>query len=152
MLKLIQMLSAGYGVGVGNRADSRPAQEQGAVVATTAAPISVAVSEHAILLWLSVSSPDDHRSTPTSCVRWHWQRAAPTVHEVRTRCWASWLGHDRQRWRGSPRPSAWSCTTTLAGSDEAEDALGVRSRLLPEILAAPTSSRFMVPLKPRPGT
>jgi len=98
---------------------------------------SVAVSEHAMLLMLSVSRRLITQHTNVTAGRWHGN-SPPTVHEVRNKV----LGNRGPGTIGKKvaRLAAAAFGMTVHYYDiarlkeEEEDALGVRFRLLPEIL------------------
>ena len=78
-LKLIQLLSAGY-----DRADIPAAIKAQVPMCNNGGANSVAVSEHAMLLMLSVSRRLITQHTNVVAGRWHGN-SPPTVHEVRNK-------------------------------------------------------------------
>ena len=108
-LKLIQLLSAGY-----DKADLKAMNKHKVPMCNNGGANSVAVSEHALLLMLSVSRRLITQHTNVTAGRWHGN-SPPTVHQVREKVLGIiGLGTMARRWPASPRRSACTCTTTTS--------------------------------------
>ena len=142
-LKLIQMLSAGY-----DRADLEAAQKSGVPLCANGGANSVAVSEHAMLLMLSVSRRLITQHNNVIAGRWHGN-SPPTVHEVRNRVLGI-IGLGTIGKKVAKLALAFGMTVHYYDiarlREEEEDALGVRFRLLPEILRHSDIVSLHVPL------
>jgi glyoxylate reductase/D-3-phosphoglycerate dehydrogenase len=142
-LRLVQMLSAGY-----DRADLEAARKAGVPLCNNGGANSVAVSEHALLLMLAVSRRliTQHRNVTAG--RWHGN-APPTVHEVKGKVLGI-VGLGTIGRKVARLALAFGMTVhyyDIARLSEAEeDALGVRFRLLPEILRGSDIVSLHVPL------
>ncbi len=131
-LKLIQMLSAGY-----DRADLEAARKSGVPLCANGGANSVAVSEHAMLLMLSRLAPADHPAQQR-----HGRPLARQLAADRPRGAQQGAGHHRPRHdRQEGRQAGAQAFGMIVHyydidrlKEEEEDALGVRFRLLPEIL------------------
>lgn len=130
-LKLIQLLSAGY-----DKADIAAARRAGVPVANNGGANSVAVSEHAILLMLAVSRQLVRQHRSVSAGRWRGN-ATPRVHEVRGRTLGivglGTIGKKTARLAAAFGMDIVYYDIARLTEDE-EDALGVRFRLLRELL------------------
>ena len=144
-LRLIQLLSAGY-----DRADIAAARRAGVPVANNGGANAVAVSEHAMMLMLAVCRrlPLQHASVGSG--RWRGNEP-PRVHELRGRTLGivglGTIGKKTARLAG-----AFGMTVHYYDiarlSEDAEDALGVRFRLLGELLRSSDIVSLHVPLNP----
>ena len=142
-LKLIQLLSAGY-----DRADIAAAQRAGVPIANNGGANAVAVAEHALLLMLAVCRrlPLQHANVGSG--RWRGNET-PRVHELRGRTLGivglGTIGKKTARLAG-----AFSMTVQYYDiarlTEDAEDALGVRFRLLGELLRSSDIVSLHVPL------
>jgi len=142
-LKLIQMLSAGY-----DRADLEAARKSGVPLCANGGANSVAVSEHAMLLMLSVSRRLITQHNNVIAGRWHGN-SPPTVHEVRNRVLGI-IGLGTIGKKVAKLALAFGMTVHYYDiarlKEEEEDALGVSFRLLPEILKHSDIVSLHVPL------
>jgi len=142
-LKLVQMLSAGY-----DRADLGAARASGVPLCANGGANSVAVSEHAMLLMLAVSRRLITQHTNVTAGRWHGN-SPPTVHEVRNRVLGI-IGLGTIGKKVAKLALAFGMTVHYYDiarlKEEEEDALGVRFRLLPEILRHSDIVSLHVPL------
>jgi phosphoglycerate dehydrogenase-like enzyme len=130
-LKLIQLLSAGY-----DRADLKAARASKIPLCNNGGANSVAVSEHALLLMLAVSRRLITQHGNVTAGRWHGN-APPTVHEVRNKVLGI-VGLGTIGKKVARLAQAFGMVVHYYDiarlKEEEEDALGVRFRLLPEIL------------------
>ena len=142
-LKLIQMLSAGY-----DRADLEAARKSRIPLCNNGGANSVAVSEHALLLMLSVSRRLITQHANVTAGRWHGN-APPTVHEVRNKVLGI-IGLGTIGKKVARLAQAFGMVVHYYDiarlKEEQEDALGVRFRLLPEILRHSDIVSLHVPL------
>ena len=130
-LKLIQLLSAGY-----DRADIAAARHGGVPVANNGGANSVAVSEHAILLMLAVSRQLIMQHSSVTDGRWRGD-TTPRVHEVRGKTLGivglGTIGKKTARLAAAFGMELIYYDIARLTEDQ-EDALGVRFRLLRELL------------------
>ena len=130
-LKLIQLLSAGY-----DRADIAAARHGGVPVANNGGANSVAVSEHAILLTLAVSRQLILQHSSVTAGRWRGD-TTPRVHEVRGKTLGivglGTIGKKTARLAAAFGMELIYYDIARLTEDQ-EDALGVRFRLLRELL------------------
>ena len=142
-LKLIQMLSAGY-----DRADLEAARKSKIPLCNNGGANSVAVSEHAVLLMLAVSRRLITQHANVTAGRWHGN-APPTVHEVRNKVLGI-IGLGTIGKKVARLAKAFGMVVHYYDikrlKEEEEDALGVRFRLLPEILRHSDIVSLHVPL------
>ena len=142
-LKLIQLLSAGY-----DRADLVAANKHKVPLCNNGGANSVAVSEHALLLMLSVSRRLITQHANVTAGRWHGN-APPTVHEIRNKVLGI-VGMGTIGKKVARLALAFGMTVHYYDikrlKEEEEDALGVRFRLLPEILRGSDILSLHVPL------
>jgi glyoxylate reductase/D-3-phosphoglycerate dehydrogenase len=142
-LKLVQMLSAGY-----DRADLEAARKAKVPLCNNGGANSVAVSEHALLLMLAVSRRliTQHRNVTAG--RWHGN-APPTVHEVRDKVLGI-VGLGTIGRKVARLALAFGMAVHYYDirrlTEAEEDALGVRFRLLPELLRGSDILSLHVPL------
>ena len=144
-LRLIQLLSAGY-----DRADIAAARRAGVPVANNGGANAVAVAEHAMLLMLAVCRrlPLQHANVGSG--RWRGNEP-PRVHELKGRTLGivglGTIGKKTARLAG-----AFGMTVHYYDiarlTEDAEDALGVRFRLLGELLRTSDIVSLHVPLNP----
>jgi glyoxylate reductase/D-3-phosphoglycerate dehydrogenase len=142
-LKLIQMLSAGY-----DRADLEAARKSKVPLCNNGGANSVAVAEHALMLMLAVSRHliTQHRNVAPG----RWQgNAPPTVHEVHDKALGI-VGLGTIGRKVARLALAFGMVVHYYDikqlSEAEEDALGVRFRLLPEILRGSDILSLHVPL------
>ena len=130
-LRLVQMLSAGY-----DRSDLDAARKSKVPLCNNGGANSVAVSEHALLLMLAVSRRLITQHTNVTAGRWHGN-SPPTVHEVRNKVLGI-IGLGTIGKKVARLALAFGMAVHYYDiarlKEEEEDALGVRFRLLPEIL------------------
>ncbi|TMJ27469.1 MAG: hypothetical protein E6G95_11030 [Alphaproteobacteria bacterium] len=142
-LKLIQLLSAGY-----DRADIAAAIKAKVPMCNNGGANSVAVSEHAVLLMLAVSRRLITQHANVTAGRWHGN-APPTVHEVRNKVLGI-IGLGTIGKKVARLAQAFGMIVHYYDiarlKEEQEDALGVRFRLLPEILRTSDIVSMHVPL------
>jgi len=142
-LKLIQLLSAGY-----DRADIPAAIKAKVPMCNNGGANSVAVSEHAVLLMLAVSRRLITQHANVTAGRWHGN-APPTVHQVREKVLGI-IGLGTIGKKVARLAQAFGMHVTYYDiarlKEEQEDALGVRFRLLPEILRNSDIVSLHVPL------
>ena len=142
-LKLIQLLSAGY-----DRADLEAARKSKVPLCNNGGANAVAVSEHALLLMLAVSRRLITQHSNVTAGRWHGN-APPMVHEVRSKVLGI-VGLGTIGRKVARLALAFGMVVhyyDIARLSEAEeDALGVRFRLLPEILRGSDILSLHVPL------
>jgi glyoxylate reductase/D-3-phosphoglycerate dehydrogenase len=142
-LKLIQLLSAGY-----DRADLTAARKAGVPIANNGGANSVAVSEHAILLMLAVSRQLIRQHTNVAAGRWRGNNT-PRVHEVRGKTLGI-VGLGTIGKKTARLAAAFGMNLIYYDiarlTEDAEDALGVRFRLLRELLRTADIVTLHVPL------
>ena len=130
-LKLIQLLSAGY-----DQADIGAARKAGVPLANNGGANSVAVSEHAILLMLAVNRQLVKQHSSVASGRWRGNET-PRVHELRNQTLGivglGTIGKKTARLAlGFGMNVLYYDVARL--TEDQEDALGVRFRLLREML------------------
>jgi len=130
-LKLIQLLSAGY-----DKADIAAAKRGMVPIANNGGANSVAVSEHAMLLALAVSRQLVVQHKSVSAGRWRGN-STPRVHEVRNRTMGI-VGLGTIGKKTARLALAFGMKVIYYDiarlTEDQEDALGVRFRLLRELL------------------
>jgi glyoxylate reductase/D-3-phosphoglycerate dehydrogenase len=130
-LKLIQLLSAGY-----DKADIPSARTAGVPICNNGGANSVAVSEHALLLALAVSRQLIHQHTNVTAGRWRGN-TTPRVHELRNRTMGivglGTIGKKTARLALVFGMNVNYYDVSRLTEDQ-EDALGVRFRLLRELM------------------
>ncbi|MGB0554808.1 MAG: 2-hydroxyacid dehydrogenase [Alphaproteobacteria bacterium] len=130
-LKLIQLLSAGY-----DKADISAARNAGVPICNNGGANSVAVSEHAILLMLAVSRQLVRQHTSVAAGRWRGNET-PRVHELRgQRLGIVGLGTIGKKTARLAKAFGMEVLyyDIARLTEDQEDALGVRFRLLGELL------------------
>jgi glyoxylate reductase/D-3-phosphoglycerate dehydrogenase len=144
-LKLIQLLSAGY-----DKADLSAARKAGVPLSNNGGANSVAVSEHAMLLALAVSRQLIVQHTSVANGRWRGN-STPRVHEVRNRTMGivglGTIGKKTARLAKAFGMAVNYYDIARLREDE-EDALGVRFRLLRELLRTSDVVSLHTPLNP----
>ena len=144
-LKLIQLLSAGY-----DRADLTAARRARVPIANNGGANAVAVAEHALMLMLAVSRrlPLQHANVGSG--RWRGNET-PRVHELRGRTLGI-VGLGTIGKKTARLARAFGMTVQYYDvarlTEDAEDALGVRFRLLGELLRSSDVVSLHVPLDP----
>ncbi len=142
-LKLVQLLSAGY-----DQADLAAARRSGVPLCNNGGANSTAVSEHAILLMLAVSRQlvRQHRSVAAG----NWRgNATPRLHELRGRTLGI-VGLGTIGKKTARLAAAFGMNLVYYDierlTEDREDALGVRFRLLGELLREADIVSLHVPL------
>jgi glyoxylate reductase/D-3-phosphoglycerate dehydrogenase len=142
-LRLVQMLSAGY-----DRADLEAARRSKVPLSNNGGANSVAVSEHAVMLMLAVSRRLIAQHRNVAAGRWQGNMA-PTVHELRDKVLGI-VGLGTIGRKVARLALAFGMAVHYYDirrlSEAAEDQLGVRFRLLPEILRGSDILSLHVPL------
>jgi phosphoglycerate dehydrogenase-like enzyme len=142
-LKLVQMLSAGY-----DKADLGAARKSKIPLCANGGANSTAVSEHAMLLMLAVSRRLITQHVNVTGGRWHGN-SPPQVHEVRDRTLGI-IGLGTIGKKVARLALAFGMKVHYYDisrlKEEQEDAMGVRFRLLPEILRTSDIVSLHVPL------
>jgi len=142
-LRLVQCLSAGY-----DRADIAAARKNKVPLCNNGGANSVAVSEHALLLMLAVSRRLITQHANVTAGRWHGNQP-PTVHELRNKVLGI-IGLGTIGKKVARLALAFGMNVHYYDiarlREEQEDALGVRFRLLPEILRTSDIVSLHVPL------
>lgn len=130
-LKLVQLLSAGY-----DKADIAAARKSGVPISNNGGANSVAVSEHAILLMLAVSRQLVRQHTSVTAGRWRGN-STPRVHELRGKTLGV-VGLGTIGKKTARLAAAFGMQVNYYDiarlTEDQEDALGVRFRLLRELL------------------
>lgn len=130
-LKLIQLLSAGY-----DKADIPSARAAGVPICNNGGANSVAVSEHALLLALAVSRQLIHQHSNVTAGRWRGN-TTPRVHELRNRTMGI-VGLGTIGKKTARLALAFGMNVNYYDisrlTEDQEDALGVRFRLLRELM------------------
>ena len=144
-LKLIQLLSAGY-----DRADIAAARRAGVPIANNGGANAIAVAEHAVMLMLAVCRrlPLQHENVRGG--RWRGNEP-PRVHELNGQTLGI-VGLGTIGKKTARLASAFGMTVHYYDvarlTEDAEDALGVRFRLLGELLRTSDVVSLHVPLNP----
>ena len=142
-LKLVQLLSAGY-----DRADLAAARRAGVPVANNGGANSVAVSEHALMLMLAVSRRLPWQHANVAGGRWRGNET-PNVRELRGRVLGivglGTIGKKTARLAHAFGMSV-QYYDVVRLTEDAEDALHVRFRLLRELLRTSDVVSLHVPL------
>jgi glyoxylate reductase/D-3-phosphoglycerate dehydrogenase len=142
-LKLVQLLSAGY-----DRADIAAARQAGVPVANNGGANSVAVSEHAVMLMLAVSRQVVLQHANVTSGRWRGN-TTPRLHELSGKTLGIvGLGNiGKKTARLGAAFGMHAQYYDIARLSEAdEDALGVRFRLLREIMRTSDIVSLHMPL------
>src|ERR1700755_3063148 len=142
-LRLVQCLSAGY-----DQADLAAARQSKIPLCNNGGAHSLAASEHALLLMLSVSRRLIRQHANVTAGRWHGN-APLTVHEVRSKVLGI-VGLGTIGKKVARLAQAFGMTVHYYDiarlKEEQEDALGLRFRVLPEILKTSDIISLHVPL------
>jgi phosphoglycerate dehydrogenase-like enzyme len=143
-LKLVQLVSAGY-----DDCDIEAARRANVPIATNGGANAVAVAEHAIMLMLAVCRRLIWQHASVAAGRWRGNRPPPALVELHGRTLGIiGLGHIGKK--VARLAAAFGMRIHYYDiarlSEDAEDALGVRFRLLPEILATSDIVSLHVPL------
>ena len=144
-LKLIQLLSAGY-----DRADLAAAHRAGVPIANNGGANAVAVAEHALMLMLAVSRRLPWQHANVGAGRWRGNET-PSVRELRGRTLGI-VGLGTIGKKTARLANAFGMAVRYYDvarlPEDAEDALGVRFRLLGELLRTSGVVSLHVPLNP----
>ncbi|MCG8548575.1 MAG: 2-hydroxyacid dehydrogenase [Alphaproteobacteria bacterium] len=142
-LKLVQLLSAGY-----DKADIGAARRSGVPVANNGGANSIAVSEHAILLMLAVSRQLIRQHKTVAAGQWRGN-STPRVFELQGKTLGI-VGLGSIGKKTARRAAGFGMNINYYDiarlTEDAEDALGVRFRLLTEILRSSDYLSLHVPL------
>jgi phosphoglycerate dehydrogenase-like enzyme len=143
-LRLVQVLSAGY-----DAVDLEAARRAGVPVANNGGANAVAVAEHALLLMLAVSRRLVWQHTSVAGGRWRGNGPAPRIYELSNKALGiiglGTIGKKVARLaQAFGMRVAYYDIARLAEGDE--DALGVRFRLLREVLSSSDIVSLHVPL------
>lgn len=142
-LRLIQLLSAGY-----DRADIAAARRAGVPVANNGGANSVAVAEHAVMLMLAVSRQLVRQHAGVAAGRWQGN-VIPDLHELYGKTLGI-VGFGNIGRRTARLAAAFGMAVVYYDvarlADAEEDALGVRFRLLDELLGTADVVTLHVPL------
>ena len=142
-LRLIQLLSAGY-----DQADLAAARKAGVPISNNGGANSVAVSEHALLLMLATSRQLVRQHDNVAAGRWRGNDT-PKLHELRNKTLGV-IGLGSIGMKTARLAMAFGMDVTYYDiqrlSEAEEDSLGVRFRLLREILQESDLISLHVPL------
>jgi len=142
-LRLVQLLSAGY-----DNADIDAARKAGVPISNNGGANSVAVSEHALLLMLAVSRKLVRQHANVAAGRWRGNET-PKLHELRNKTLGI-IGLGTIGKKTARLALAFGMEVVYFDvarlSEGEEDALGVRFRLLREILRESDLISLHVPL------
>jgi phosphoglycerate dehydrogenase-like enzyme len=143
-LKLVQMLSAGY-----DAVDLEAARRAGVPVCNNGGANAVSVAEHALMLMLAVSRRLISQHANVAAGRWRGNGPAPRMYELNNKTLGivglGSIGKKVARLvQGFGMRVVYYDIARL--SEDAEDALGVRFRLLRELLSSSDIVTLHVPL------
>jgi phosphoglycerate dehydrogenase-like enzyme len=143
-LKLVQVLSAGY-----DAVDLDAARRAGVPVANNGGANAVAVAEHALLLMLAVSRRLIWQHASVAGGRWRGNGPAPRIYELSNKALGI-VGLGTIGKKVARLAQAFGMRVAYYDiarlSEDAEDALGVRFRLLRELLSGSDIVSLHVPL------
>ena len=144
-LRLVQLFSAGY-----DRVDLDAARRAGVLVANNGGANSRAVAEHTILLMLAVYRRLVHQHAMTAGGRWRGNQPMPTLYEMHGKTLGiigyGTIGKRVARIAAGGFDMHIQYSDIVRLSEDAEDALNVRYRLLPELLRTSDIVTLHVPL------
>jgi phosphoglycerate dehydrogenase-like enzyme len=144
-LRLVQLFSAGY-----ERVDLDAARRAGVLVANNGGANSRAVAEHTILLMLAVYRRVVHHHEMTAGGRWRGNQPMPTLYEMHGKTLGiigfGTIGKRVARIAAGGFDMRIQYNDIVRLSEDAEDALDVRYRLLPELLRTSDIVTLHVPL------
>jgi phosphoglycerate dehydrogenase-like enzyme len=143
-LKLVQLLSAGY-----DDVDLEAARRAGIPVANNGGANAISVAEHALMLMLAVSRRVIWQHGNVAAGRWRGNGPAPRMYELFDKTLGIvGLGTIGKKVARLARAFGMRVQyyDILRLSEDAEDALGVRFRLLRELLASSDIVSLHVPL------
>jgi phosphoglycerate dehydrogenase-like enzyme len=144
-LRLVQLFSAGY-----DRVDLDAARRAGVLVANNGGANSRAVAEHTILLMLAVYRRLVRAHEMTAGGRWRGNQPMPTLFEMHGKTLGiigfGTIGKRVARIAAGGFDMRIQYNDIVRLSEDAEDALDVRYRLLPELLRTSDIVTLHVPL------
>jgi phosphoglycerate dehydrogenase-like enzyme len=144
-LRLVQLFSAGY-----NHVDLDAARRAGVLVANNGGANSRAVAEHTILLMLAVYRRLVPQHEMTAGGRWRGNQPMPTFYEMHGKTLGiigfGTIGKRVARIAAGGFDMRIQYNDIVRLSEDAEDALNVRYRLLPELLQTSDIVTLHVPL------
>jgi len=144
-LRLVQLFSAGY-----DRVDLGAARRAGVLVANNGGANSRAVAEHTILLMLAVYRRLVHHHDMTAGGRWRGNQPLPTLFEMHGKTLGiigyGTIGKRVARIAAGGFDMRIQYNDVVRLTEDAEDALDVRYRLLPELLRTSDIVTLHVPL------
>jgi phosphoglycerate dehydrogenase-like enzyme len=144
-LRLVQLFSAGY-----DHVDLDAARRAGVPVANNGGANSRAVAEHSILLMLAVYRRLVYQHTLTAGGRWRGNEPIPTFYEMHGKTLGiigyGTIGKRVARIASGGFDMRIQYNDIVRLSEDAEDALDVRFRLLPELLRTSDIVTLHVPL------
>lgn len=144
-LRLVQLFSAGY-----DRVDLAAARRAGVLVANNGGANSRAVAEHTILLMLAVYRRLVHQHEMTSGGRWRGNQPMPMFYEMHGKTLGiigyGTIGKRVARIAAGGFDMRIQYNDILRLTEDAEDTLDVRYRLLPELLRTSDIVTLHVPL------
>jgi phosphoglycerate dehydrogenase-like enzyme len=144
-LRLVQLFSAGY-----NHVDLDAARRAGVLVANNGGANSRAVAEHTILLMLAVYRRLVPQHEMTAGGRWRGNQPMPTFYEMQGKTLGiigfGTIGKRVARIAAGGFDMRIQYNDIVRLPEDAEDALGVRYRLLPELLRTSDIVTLHVPL------
>jgi len=143
-LKLVQVLSAGY-----DAVDLAAARRAGVPVANNGGANAIAVAEHALMLMLAVSRRLIWQHTSVAAGRWRGNTPAPRIYELSNKTLGI-VGLGTIGKKVARLAQAFAMNVVYYDirrlDADAEDALGVRFRLLRELLSGSDIVSLHVPL------
>jgi glyoxylate reductase/D-3-phosphoglycerate dehydrogenase len=144
-LRLVQLFSAGY-----DRVDLDAARRAGVLVANNGGANSRAVAEHTILLMLAVYRRLVHQHDMTAGGRWRGNQPMPMFYEMHEKTLGiigfGTIGKRVARIAAGGFSMRIQYNDIVRLSEDAEDAMNVRYRLLPELLRTSDIVTLHVPL------
>jgi glyoxylate reductase/D-3-phosphoglycerate dehydrogenase len=144
-LRLVQLFSAGY-----DHVDLQAARRAGVPVSNNGGANSRAVAEHSILLMLAVYRRLVHHHEMTAAGRWRGNQPSPTLFEMHGKTLGvvgfGTIGKRVARIAAGGFDMRVQYNDIVRLSEDAEDALDVRYRLLPELLRTSDIVTLHVPL------
>jgi phosphoglycerate dehydrogenase-like enzyme len=144
-LRLVQLFSAGY-----DHVDLEAARRAGVPVANNGGANSRAVAEHTILLMLAVNRRLVQYHEMTAAGRWRGNQPMPTLFEMHGKTLGiigfGTIGKRVARIAAGGFDMHIQYNDIVRLSEDTEDALGVRYRLLPELLRTSDIVTLHVPL------
>jgi phosphoglycerate dehydrogenase-like enzyme len=144
-LRLVQLFSAGY-----DHVDLQAARRAGVPVSNNGGANSRAVAEHSVLLMLAVYRRLVHHHEMTAAGRWRGNQPSPTLFEMHGKTLGvigfGTIGKRVARIAAGGFDMRVQYNDVVRLSEDAEDTLDVRYRLLPELLRTSDIVTLHVPL------